>query len=306
VNKTDISRPILTPKSVIIIFFIVGIIFMPIGGLLIWANSLVSDIAIDYSNCAAMAPTDAYGPIPASRVHKTFKNSSLSTTEWMRETGTTVMYAPSNTQITNVTKCFLRFSIDSDMHAPVLAYYRLTGFYQNHRRYVKSFDQDQLQGKARSAKDIGNSDCDPLRNDNATGKPIYPCGLIANSMFNDSYINLQQLNPPGGTPASDGNGVAYPMTTSGIAWPSDKDLYGKTKYALGEVVPPPNWVRRWPNYEKAIPDLETDQSFQVWMRTAALPTFSKLALRNDADTMTAGLYQIEIWDGKFSLCLTII
>jgi hypothetical protein len=34
-------QPILTTKTVIIIYFVFGIIFMPIGGLLLWANSLV-------------------------------------------------------------------------------------------------------------------------------------------------------------------------------------------------------------------------------------------------------------------------
>lgn len=34
-------RPILTPKTVLPIFFAVGIIFAPIGGLLLWASSEV-------------------------------------------------------------------------------------------------------------------------------------------------------------------------------------------------------------------------------------------------------------------------
>lgn len=37
-------RPILTPKTVLPIFFAVGIIFAPIGGLLLWASASVSDI----------------------------------------------------------------------------------------------------------------------------------------------------------------------------------------------------------------------------------------------------------------------
>jgi LEM3 (ligand-effect modulator 3) family / CDC50 family len=32
----------------------------------------------------------------------------------------------------------------------------------------------------------------------------------------------------------------------------------------------------------------------VWMSPAGLPTFSKLALRNPNETMTAGTYQIDI------------
>ena len=42
------------------------------------------------------------------------------------------------------------------------------------------------------------------------------------------------------------------------------------------------------------------EEFQVWMRTAGLPTFSKLALRNDNQTMKAGNYQVDIDDCKVS------
>lgn len=37
----QITRPILTPKTVLPIFFVVGIIFAPLGGLLLWASSMV-------------------------------------------------------------------------------------------------------------------------------------------------------------------------------------------------------------------------------------------------------------------------
>ncbi len=42
------------------------------------------------------------------------------------------------------------------------------------------------------------------------------------------------------------------------------------------------------------PNLKEDLHFQNWMRTAGLPTFTKLYGRNDADTMVAGTYQIVI------------
>ncbi|PBP15307.1 Lem3/Cdc50, partial [Diplocarpon rosae] len=71
-------RPILTPKTVLPLFFAIGIIFAPIGGVLLWASS------------------------------------------------------------------------------------QLTNFYQNHRRYAKSFSTDQLSGKAVSASSIDGSDCTPL------------------------------------------------------------------------------------------------------------------------------------------------
>ncbi len=65
-------------------------------------------------------------------------------------------------------------------------YYRLTNFYQNHRRYVKSFDADQLKGKAVPADVLKTSNCKPM--DVVDGKIIYPCGLIANSLFNGNYF----------------------------------------------------------------------------------------------------------------------
>lgn len=66
-------------------------------------------------------------------------------------------------------------------------YYKLTNYFQNHRRYVKSYNSDQLKGVAKSASDL-NSDglCKPL-DQNAQGQPIYPCGLIANSVFNGNF-----------------------------------------------------------------------------------------------------------------------
>jgi hypothetical protein len=34
-------RPILTPKTVLPLFFVVGVLFAPIGGLLLWASAQV-------------------------------------------------------------------------------------------------------------------------------------------------------------------------------------------------------------------------------------------------------------------------
>jgi hypothetical protein len=39
-------QPILTPKTVLPLFFVVGIIFAPIGGLLLYASSLVRSGAV--------------------------------------------------------------------------------------------------------------------------------------------------------------------------------------------------------------------------------------------------------------------
>lgn len=82
--------------------------------------------------------------------------------------------------------CFVYFSVPTQLDASVFLYYKLTNYYQNHRRYVKSIDSEQLLGHYRSSRDLQNGNCKPLARDDATGLPIYPCGLIANSVFNGS------------------------------------------------------------------------------------------------------------------------
>jgi hypothetical protein len=211
---------------------------------------------------------------------------------WSRQT---INYTyPNGVVLENVTQCSLVFDIPSPMQPPVLFYYRLTNFYQNHRRYVKSFQADQLRGVAVDNGTISSSLCDPLRLDDR-GRAYYPCGLIANSMFNDTFFPPVLLNVPGSSETS----KEYPMeNNTRIAWDSDKKLYGKTQYSLDQIAVPPNWVKRFggDTYTDAHPppDLQTDQAFQVWMRTAGLPTFSKLAQRNDQDVMEVGTYRVDI------------
>jgi LEM3 (ligand-effect modulator 3) family / CDC50 family len=87
------------------------------------------------------------------------------------------------------------------------------------------------------------------------------------------------------------------MTTQDIAWLSDTSRFGKTTYTNDEVEPPLDWALQYPNGytdENPIPNLATFYELQVWMRTAGLPTFSKLALRNAEEKMKAGTYQIDI------------
>ncbi|GKZ39526.1 hypothetical protein AbraIFM66950_000488 [Aspergillus brasiliensis] len=214
----------------------------------------------NYSECAEKAPT-SYAASISDQVKSSFKSSGeQSTPTWQRfnESGTTI--------------CRLIFEIPDTLEPPVLLYYRLTNFYQNHRRYVKSMDTDQLKGKAVDNSTIDGGSCDPLKLDPSTGKAYYPCGLIANSQFNDTIRSPQLLS--GGVTAE-----TYNMTNKGIAWDSDKQLIKKTQYNKWQVVPPPNWHDRYPNgYADGIPNLHEDEEFMVWMRTAALPAFSGLCI----------------------------
>jgi hypothetical protein len=186
------------------------------------------------------------------------------------------------------TVCQIEFGLPNDLDPPIYFYYRLTNFYQNHRRYVQSLNDDQLKGQALEKGKLGS--CDPLSGKNST--PYYPCGLVANSLFNDTFETpFTVLNPPAGIDNT------YVMTNKNIAWDSDKTRFGKTKYTSDQVLPPPNWVKSYENgryTNDTMPNIHEDEEFQAWMRTAGLPIFSKLALRNDTGKMSQATYRINI------------
>ena len=254
---------------------------------MLYASATVQELVIDYTNCNTTA-TDTFQQIPSDKVSTSFKSSNPSARpQWRREVQSVrPPYAAVN--VTETPICTLQFSIPNDIGPPVYLYYRLTNFYQNHRRYLKSLDTSQLKGSAIDKSSIDGSACDPLRS--RDDKPIYPCGLIANSIFNDTILS------PVLTTGEEEDPEAYQMTNKSIAWGTDAELYKKTQYTPDQAVPPPNWVLRYPNYDDGIPDLSTYEEFQVWMRTAGLPTFSKLALKNDNDVMRQGIYQLRIYD----------
>jgi hypothetical protein len=235
--------------------------------------------------------------MPGDAVQSAFKNANSSVrAQWAKKTDVNVTLH--NQRVIKGNQCVLQFTIPEDMGAPILFYYQLTNFYQNHRRYAESVDLQQIKGDARSYNDITGSKCTPLYGEDKDGtkKPYYPCGLIANSLFNDSFSSPVWQNPP-----NDGKARIYNMTDKGIAWDSDKDLYGPTKYNSSQILPPPNWHNAYPDgyADEGMfqpPNLKEWESFQVWMRTAGLPTFSKLAMRNDNDALVSGIYQITIDD----------
>ncbi|CAL5872276.1 uncharacterized protein PFLUO_LOCUS6537 [Penicillium psychrofluorescens] len=280
-------QPILTPKSVLPLFFIVGVLFAPIGGVLIWASSQVQEISLDYSDCIKLAPDVSSGNVSKGE-YAYLSDNLVSSTFRAKSPQKQKPYWSKTCDSPNSCTCHLFFEIPNELPTPVYMYYRLTNFYQNHRRYVQSLELDQLKGTAVPNSTISGGTCSPLDIDPVTKKAYYPCGLIANSQFNDTIGNPKNLNL----------NSYYNMSKNGIAWASDKELIKKTQYQPDEVVPPPNWEPRYPNGYTAsnMPDLHTNEDFLVWMRTAGLPAFSKLSRRNDDAPMPQGQYQLDIVD----------
>ncbi|XP_021858204.1 ALA-interacting subunit 1-like isoform X1 [Spinacia oleracea] len=221
-------KPILTPPWVIAVFVAIGIIFIPVGLVSLSASEHVVEIVQEY---------DADCIPPDYRKDK-------------------VGYIQSDS--TNKT-CTLSMIVPKQMRSPVYIYYQLENFYQNHRRYVKSRNDKQLRNKAGEQKTSG---CDPEETA-AVGPdkaPIVPCGLIAWSLFNDTFKFSFESK-------------VLDVNKKNIAWESDR------KHKFGSDVYPKNFQNGsligGAQLNSSMP-LSEQEDLIVWMRTAALPTFRKL------------------------------
>ena len=243
-----------------------------------------------------------------------------------------------NTTVNAGKLCTISITVDADLAPPILVYYQIENFHQNHRSYQKSRDvyqvrtiqltllyhylmahcslsntlvanvqshtshkHLQLYGYTTQTS-IQAGLCEPLNV--LGGIRLNPCGLIANTFFND-IINLT-----GGT-SSDG-GVDLVMMEDGIAWQSDIDyMYRQpegfnysecpgacdatccegdewsceepTVYTDGKCYryfyPDDNTTQYlYETYPQVISPIDgvLNEHFIVWMRVAVLPTFRKL------------------------------
>ncbi|XWS10540.1 hypothetical protein CRYUN_Cryun38cG0004300 [Craigia yunnanensis] len=216
-------KPILTPRWVISAFMLVSIVFIPIGVVSLFASRDVVEIIDRYETAC---------------VPQNFRNDKVS-------------FIQGDADKT----CNRTLTVKKHMKQPIYVYYQLDNFYQNHRRYVKSRSDSQLKN-SNSEDDV--SACKP--EDTFDGRPIVPCGLIAWSLFNDTYnfsLNNQQLA----------------VNKKGISWKSDRDS------KFGKNVFPKNFQNGTliggGHLDQSVP-LSEQEDLIVWMRTAALPTFRKL------------------------------
>lgn len=200
--------------------------------------------------------------------------------------------------------CTLNFRIKENMSPPVLLYYEITNFNQNHNVYMNSRDDAQLLGES-AQTELGAKNCHPLNTliNTKTNSTVYinPCGLVANTFFND-VISL--------TPNV---GYNYSLIEDGIAWQSDIDYKfrqpAKFKEKMctscddAECICQPPWTCSSPYYNhntdtchlysypndnitqylyETYPDIISpldgvqNEHFIVWMRVAAFSKFRKL------------------------------
>jgi len=240
-------------------------------------------------------------------------------------------------------KCQISFNITEEMEAPIMVYYEIENFHQNHRIYSVSRDSAQLLGSLKQDRRIAKL-CDPL---NKLGDVIInPCGLIANTFFNDVFkIDLEYTN---------GN---IEMIEDGIAWQSDleykfKQVDGYQEKICGDTCDDEAcdcdivdddgkgawsckepwfdekenkcYLFSYPNDEntqylyETYPDTispregVTNEHFVNWMRIASMPKFRKLygVINTDLkvnDLLTFNVtanWEVQSFKGKKTLVIT--
>ncbi|XP_054618537.1 cell cycle control protein 50A-like [Dunckerocampus dactyliophorus] len=240
-QKLPAWKPVLTTGTVFLALFITGLLFIPIGiGLLVTSNN-IKEVQIDYTGVDTSSPC-----------FSCWKNSS-----WNSKC-----------------KCKVPFFLEHSFDSTVFMYYGLSNFFQNHRRFISSRDDRQLNGNMESLMEP-SKDCEPYAfRDN---KPVAPCGAMANSMFNDT-LDLFYNVPTG-------DDIQIPLTAEGIAWWTDKHMKFRNPRGVDQNLSTAFQGTSWPlNWRRPIYELDEDpenngfinEDFIVWMRSAALPTFRKL------------------------------
>ncbi|KAL6553162.1 putative ALA-interacting subunit 2 [Orobanche gracilis] len=235
-------KHVLSPAWVISIFFVFGVIFIPVGIASLHASQSIVEIVYRYD---------------AECVPEPFRGNKLA-------------YIKDDLIPKNCTK---HLKIPKHMKAPTYVYYQLDNYYQNHRRYAKSRDDRQL---LHGLKYRDTSSCKP--EDVNHNLQIVPCGLIAWSLFNDTYSFFRGINK-------------LKVNRKDIAWKSDRE------HKFGKQVYPFNFQNGTliggATLDPDIP-LSDQGDLIVWMRTSALPTFRKLYGIIEEDLIADDIISVEL------------
>lgn len=212
-----------------------GTVLLVLGSIVYVCSNSVREIRIDYN-----AEGDSWQEEPNSRL----------LVKYNCQVG-----APGST-----TKC--RFSIDvpMDMEPPIMVSYSLDPFYQNYPEFMDSISKSKGAWKQLTGnEEPGGSGCGPdlverFKQGDETVR-LFPCGLAANSLFNDTLEFLGDDAPE--------------LDTSGIAWRSDLDRFSNPPKYLED--PDFSWLPdRYPTVIDRDEGVRSER-FAVWMRPEAMP-----------------------------------
>lgn len=246
-------KPLLTPRDIILVFFLLGAICIPVGILTLRASWSVVELVFRYDTFCIMKYATPANPLDTDEEKSAFMQDD------------------------NKRKnCTITIDVTRHMKQPIYVYYELGNYYQNHRRYVMSVSEQQLRGLSPSASDLDN--CKPK--DVVNGQVVCPCGMVAWTLFNDTFefsTNGFYSEP----------GTLYVNQTA-IAWAVDREeRFNNTVFPINFINNNRTTVANasqiggaWLNDSQP---LSMNENLMVWMNIAAFPTFRKLYGRIETD-----------------------
>ena len=171
------------------------------------------------------------------------------------------------------------FNIPEKMKKPIMIYYQIDDFSQNHRVYMESKSDKQLKGEDLSKEDLEKSgECEYALtnkemkifpwNEQYAEEVAIPCGLMAKSYLRDEFINWSN------------NGKEINPRIENIAYKSDKEKYNNIDYDETQM------SKQWANM--------SDERFMIWMRPSPFSNVRKLWGIIDEEDIEKGKVEVQI------------
>lgn len=225
----------ITASRVIFTLVISFVLLTVLGVILCVASRMASQVRIHY-----------YEPPYEKRNYRSMDITPLGTAE---EEVVTPPECQARSEGGDKFNCTASFLVPEHMNPPILVYYAVGNLYQNFNDYLKSTVAKELEGEIvdpsiREAKCKGSTRID------ANGDEIVPCGMMATSLFNDTF-------------SIDG----IDIISEDLAWGSDLERY-QNPPDYGER-PGTTWL--YEMFPGVIPRDEgvKNERFVIWMRPSA-------------------------------------
>ncbi|KAL8427837.1 hypothetical protein Efla_005803 [Eimeria flavescens] len=161
----------------------------------------------------------------------------------------------------------------TEITGDVLLYYELSNFFQNHRRFMKSRSDSQLEGTIYTQASEVSTACDP-RVESEDGRVLHPCGLSSTSVFTDEFAAFAE---------DEETEIELDESQEAICWHFDlsrfKNPSEEARQAAEKEVDfwlyNPKFVEALHMKKPGVGWGVENSHFIVWMREAALPVFRK-------------------------------
>lgn len=220
-----------TYQTVSAILLVVGSLLLALGCWVLPSSNAVVEIVVSYG--------DTYPKLHAEK-------GNLSVRDYARNDRSTRSWT-------------VDVPVPAKMERPILVYYNIEPFYQSYARVLHGVSDVELMGGTASPEQrLAVCPYVATRFDN--GREIVPCGLMATSLFNDTFEVLDTSN------------IGISVEETNIAWSSDVERFRNPSNYRDENI---SWLfERYPGIVNVSKGVQ-DEKFVTWMRPAALPSVLK-------------------------------